>query len=320
MREFDRWLFGYGSPLSFGVFRAVMAGIIFVNALMLFPQASDWFTDAGFAPSEAVRDWLPKVDPTFNIFGASVTLPFTPPQFNPLLDAPAWASMAVLALLAVSALLCTLGLFTRASSIAMFVSLVAIHHRDPLILNGGDTLQRACAFYLAIGPGGAAFSLDRLLKVRKGQAPTVPPPVSLWPQRLVQMNMALLYLTTVWLKWQGPTWKNGTATWYTARLGEFQRFPLPDFLTHMPMVTVTTYGTLFVELALATLVFAKDFRRWVLGAGLLLHATIEYSMNIPLFAFTMCSLYIAFYEGEEVAAWWDRLIARFAGTRVEAAA
>ena len=78
----------------------------------------------------------------------------------------------------------------------------------------------------------------------------------------------------------------------------------------MPLVTITTYGTLAVELALATLVFSKDFRKWVLLAGLILHAYIEYSMNIPLFAFTMCSLYVAFYEGDEIVAWWNRLQAR----------
>lgn len=311
MKDFNRWLFGYGSPVTFGVFRAIMSGLICLNALFLLPQFSDWFTESGYVPSYAVRRWSPGVTPTFNLFGFPVALPAAPPQYNPLLEASAPIAMAVLIVLIVASLLTSLGLFTRISSILVFLSLVAIHHRNPLILNGGDTLQRACAFYLAVGPSGAAFSLDRWLARRRGSAPEQPPPVSLWPQRLIQINMAVLYLTTVWLKWQGPTWKNGTATWYTARLGEFERFPVPEFMRQQPIVTFTTYGTLAVELALATLVFSKDFRKWVLIAGIVLHGYIEYSMNIPLFAFAMCSLYITFYDGEEVAGWWDRLKLRF---------
>lgn len=302
-------MFGFGSPVTFGVFRALLAALVFCASLTLVPQAGDWFTEAGYVPSSAVRQWLPPVTPTFNLLGQPVTLPFAPPQFNPLLDAPSWLSMTVLGLLVVSSLLTALGLFSRISSMVMFVSIVAIHHRDPLILNGGDTLMRACAFYLAIGPSGAAFSLDRVLARRRAGSPT-PAEVSLWPQRLVQINMAVVYLTTVWLKWQGPSWKNGTATWYTARLAEMQRFPVPQFLTQEPMIRITTYGTLLVELALATLVFAKDFRKWVLIAGIAMHGYIEYSMNIPLFAFAMCSLYVTFYDGEEIVAWWNRLRGR----------
>jgi hypothetical protein len=77
------------------------------------------------------------------------------------------------------------------------------------------------------------------------------------------------------------------------------------------MVMATTYGTLFVELALATLVFHKPFRKWVLLAGLGLHGYIEYSMNIPLFAFVICAGYITFYSGEETKDWFLRLGGRF---------
>jgi hypothetical protein len=78
-------------------------------------------------------------------------------------------------------------------------------------------------------------------------------------------------------------------------------------MNDMPFVKFTTYGTLATELAMATLVFYKPFRKWVLLGGLMMHGYIEYSMNIPLFSFTMCSLYIAFYEGEEVTGWAKRM-------------
>ena len=82
---------------------------------------------------------------------------------------------------------------------------------------------------------------------------------------------------------------NGTATWYPVRLAEFYRFPVPSFLNDLPIVYLTTYGTLIVEFSLATAVFFRPLRKYVLLAGVLLHGFIEYSMNIPFFSFLMIS-------------------------------
>lgn len=180
--------------------------------------------------------------------------------------------------------------------------------------------MRLSAMYLAIAPACAAFSLDRYFAVKAGRAPAQPPMVSLWPQRLIAYNCCLIYFTTTWAKWFGVLWKGGVATWYPARLHEFDRFPVPKFLNDFPMVYLTTYGTLAVEFALATLVWFKPLRKWVLLSGILLHGFIEYSMNIPLFGYLMTSLYLSFYEGEEIVGWWERMKARFAKKPIPEAA
>jgi hypothetical protein len=182
------------------------------------------------------------------------------------------------ALTVLAALLSCLGLWTRVATVALLIGVTSLHHRAPDILHSGDTLMRVMLLYIALAPSGAAFSLDRLIGLRKGTAPPLPPEVSMWPQRMMQVQVAIVYLTTVWHK--------------------------------SPMIAITTYGTLLVELALGTLVFAKPLRKWVLLAGVLLHAGIEWRMNIPLFAFTAVATYITFYEGEETAAWLKRAAAR----------
>jgi hypothetical protein len=103
-----------------------------------------------------------------------------------------------------------------------------------------------------------------------------------------------------------------TATWYPARLHEFDRFPVPHFVNEIPFVYFTTFGTLATELALGTLVFYRPLRKWILLAGVAMHAFIDYSMNIPLFSYLMVSLYICFYDGVEIDAWAKKLGARFA--------
>ena len=47
-----------------------------------------------------------------------------------------------------------------------------------------------------------------------------------------------------------------------------------------------------------------------------MHGWIEYSMNIPLFSFLMCSMYVCFYDGEEVTAWAKRVGNRLSKWRI----
>jgi hypothetical protein len=218
--------------------------------------------------------------------------------------------LAFYILIIVAAALTTLGLWTRISSIVLAIGIVTIQHRNLLILHGGDSVVRLGALYLAIAPSGKACSLDRLIALWKGRAKPGPVQVSLWPQRIIAYNLALIYFTTWWVKMDGMRWRNGTAVWFPAHLAEFYRFWVPPVIRAPWMAPVLTYGTLATELALGTLVFWRPARKWVLLAGIGMHGFIEYSMNIPLFGFSMCAWYVAFYEGDEVTAWAKRLGSR----------
>lgn len=301
LRALDRWWFGYGSPVTIGVFRILFAGLAVVNLLMVALYFNSWFTEAGYSPMEVTRlyatdEW--RINPLRNV-----------------VETP-WIAAFYFGVV-VAGVLTTIGLWTRVSSILFALGVVSLHHRNLLILHGGDTLMRVGLIYVALAPSGAACSFDRLLALWRGKATVPHRPVPLLGQRLVQFNVALLYLTTVWHKRGGTYWFDGTATWYPAHLPEFHRFWVPEVLENsLWFVRLTTFGTLAVELALATLVFYRPFRKWVLLAGLAMHAFIEYRFNIPLFAFITTSTYVCFYEGEEVAAWVRRLGARLSRFRL----
>jgi hypothetical protein len=317
LRQIDQYWFGYGSPVSLGLMRIFVGIATFLNLLITFAEFDDWYTEHGFVPQAVVDRYSGTLSRNFWFFGPH-QLPFTFPRINLLAyvtDARITFAFWVITLIA--CLTMTFGLWSRFSAIVLAIGIISIHHRNAIILHGGDTLQRIAVMYMAIAPSGKACSLDRLIGLWKGRIKPGPVLVSLWPQRLITYNLALVYFTTVWHKWGGNLWRNGTATWFPARLNEFKRFYVPDFVNQLPMVKVTTYGTLATELAMATLVFYKPFRKYVLFAGLMMHGFIEYSMNIPLFSLTICSLYITFYEGEEVTAWAQRIgirLKRFALT------
>lgn len=295
MKPLGAWMFGYGSPVTLGLLRIAFGFLAFVNFLMIAVDFDAWFTERGYVPWSMADRWL----------GDSVRL-------NLLAGVTDTRTTAIFyGLVVLAALLTTLGLWTRVATIALAVGVVTLHHRNPIILHGGDTVLRLMVIYLAVAPSGAAVSLDRWIARRRGKAPDQPREVSLWPQRLFQIQMAIVYFTTVWIKWQGTNWRDGTAAWYPTQLREFDRFPTPAFIDQQPFIALYTWGTLAVELALATLVFWKPARKWVLLSGILLHLGIEYRFNIPLFAFLMCSMYIAHYRGEEIVAWWERVRSRF---------
>jgi hypothetical protein len=138
--------------------------------------------------------------------------------------------------------------------------------------------------------------MDRWRKVRRGEAAGPPAHGAPWAQRLIQLQLSFLYFYAFVWKVMGTMWLDGTAIYYTARLQEFWRFPVPYALEHMWTIKLSSWWTLVAEFALGPLVWIKELRYPVLIAGVLLHAGIEYSMNIPLFGLTMVGAYVTFVE------------------------
>ncbi|RYG37647.1 hypothetical protein EON81_06040 [bacterium] len=300
-RVVDGYWFGGGSPTTIGLLRITTGFLALVNQLMVGTDWDAWFSPNGYSPLWLNRLYLGEAPVTrINLIAGiddpRITIPFY------------W-------LITVAALLTMVGLWSRISSVILALGIVSLHHQNATILHGGDTVLRVMALYIALAPSGLACSLDRVLGLMAGRIKPGPVIVSLWSQRLISFNVALLYFTTTWLKWFGTLWKNGTATWYPARLNEFDRFWVPDFLNEMPFVKITTYGTLLTEFLLGTLVFYRPARKYVLTMGVLMHTFIEYSMNIPMFSYLMIASYLSFFDGEEVQAWAKRTGARLAKWR-----
>jgi hypothetical protein len=320
LKNLDNYWFGHGSPVTLGVLRIFIGFLALTNFLMLSIDFDAWFSERGYVPHNMAMQKMPNFTGPVNFFGIPMQAPFEVPRINLLAyfglgTNTTWTAI-VFVITLIAALTTMLGLWTRLSTILLALGTVSLHLRNGYIVHGGDTVMRVMVLYLAIAPCGLACSLDRVIGIWRGKISPAMPQVSLWTQRLIAFNVSLVYFTTFWHKMRGSYWRNGTATWYPPRLNEFDRFWVPPFLENPPFIYLTTYGTLFTELAMGTLVFYKPFRKWVLLAALLMHASIEYSMNIPLFAFVICSCYAAFYSGEEVSDWAKRLGERFHKFRV----
>lgn len=290
VRWWNRFFFEPESPTPIAIFRILFGAVVLTNHAMLLPDVQAWFSDRGTL-SFAVGNRLSG--------GAGFSL------FSWLPHSDVWVWMIFL-LSCAAAFSLMIGLFTRTSCVTLFVTLVTLHHRNPVILNSGDTFFRAAGFFLMFSQAGAAFSIDRLIRIARGKESGPPLARAPWAMRMIQLQLSFLYLYAFVWKAMGGMWLAGTAVYYTSRMSEFWRFPVPYVYEHMWTIKLWSWATLVVELALGTLVWVKELRYWVLLAGVLLHLGIEYSMNIQLFAFIMIGAYVTFVEPqhlERVFAW-----------------
>src|SRR5689334_3479772 len=68
----DQYWFGYGSPVSLGVFRILVGFWALANFCMLLPDFGDWFSNYGFVPQKAAHSYLAPVNLDFPAFGRDI--------------------------------------------------------------------------------------------------------------------------------------------------------------------------------------------------------------------------------------------------------
>jgi hypothetical protein len=187
----------------------------------------------------------------------------------------------------------TVGLRTRLAAVVVFVGILSFERANPMVGNAGDGLLRNLALFCALAPSGAALSLDRL-RTAPGHFWEFPARAP-WALRLIQIQLSVVYFSSVWHKVQGDHWRDGTAVSYALRIADVHRFPTPSWVTDSVIVSeIFTFGTLALELGLAVLVWNRTARAWILSLGVMLHLMIEYSILIGFFSLTILTAYLAF--------------------------
>lgn len=271
------------SPASVCVLRILLGILIVVSTLMFLPESANYFGPQGLVSENSINRYHGE-----GHFSLLFLLPRTDSSVS-----------AVLYCLLLSSICMALGLHTRATTVIAFVCLVSLHHRNPLIMNGGDTLLRVLCFLMIFAPAGAMYSLDALNSRKKSPAPPLHAP---WAQRLIELQICALYCQAFWCKAMGDDWVNGDAVFYATHMPEYVRFGVPSLLDNIIVLKLMTWGALFIEFAFWTFIWVKELRYWVLALGIALHCGIEFAMNIPLFELIIMASYMAFIPGQATEA------------------
>lgn len=284
-----------------------------------------WFAPQSTAPVEVVRVAFGLVATAWMLSLIPVLQPFFGPDGiipDHELTGGAWSLFTLVAgtpliwVLWIAGLLgavaLTIGFQTRVAALVVFVVLLSVTRWAPLAFNAGDGLMRIVAFYVLLMPAGSAASVDRWRVDREGMWSF--PRHAPWALRLAQIQLSVIYLSTVWEKAGGALWRDGTAVSYAVRVSEVSRFPVPSVITGSPLLgEVATYGTLGAELAIGVLVWNRAARPWVLGLGVLLHLSIELTLTVGFFSAAMMTLYLAFLpptRAEQLLSWVHHKLGR----------
>jgi hypothetical protein len=296
-RAWNDFFFVEQSPTPIALFRILYGVLVVTTLLLLRPDWLNWYGVHGWVTLRTASSLEP---------GTRLSFFSIIPQSDTWIEAVFWVSLA-------SALLLTVGFLTRLNTLLVFICLTSIQQRNLYITHGGDTFLRLSGFFLIFAPAGAAFSVDRLIRRWRQKEPAIIQPRSPWAQRMIQLQLALLYFVSFLLKIRGAPWLQGTALFYVYHLDELRRFPLPSWFFHPVVLKLASWSALVLEFSLAVLIWVAEFRYFLLALGLLFHLWLEYSLNIPLFQWDVLSAYILFVDPADIQRTWKWIKCRLAG-------
>jgi hypothetical protein len=264
------------------IYRILVGLVAFAWGLLLTPTFFVWFGQHGLLSINTAR--------ALGLGSHSAINPIV--WFNPS-DS---TLVSMLCLYFAASLCVAMGCCTRFSTILTWLLMVAFCNRNPFILNGGDALLRLNLFILIFAPAGRMYSIDNWLRVHFNPDKQLPALYEPWTQKLLQVQLAILYWESFWGKLNGSDWWNGTAVYYVTHLVEFHFLPVPWLFDQLWICKLLTWGTLIFEMSMWSLIWLKPFRYWLLLIGIFFHMGLNWALNIPMFQFIVLSNYILFVE------------------------
>lgn len=200
-----------------------------------------------------------------------------------------WALWTVhVAALVVFAML-TVGLFTRVVAVLAWLAAMSYVGRATGALFGLDQINVMLAMYLAVGPSGDAFSVDRWLKERRagGPLPVRPSWTANLAIRLIQLHMCVIYLFAGMAKLTGMAWWDGTAMWMAFGNLEYQSLDMTWMADWPRLMNLLTHVTIFWETFYVALIWPRLTRPVMLALAVPLHMGIAVCLGMMTFGLIM---------------------------------
>ena len=275
MRRLRAFWFGEADVAPVALFRILFGLLLFNWFWQLFPNLTAFFTDEGILPRHELARSDPDRVSLLNLSGD-------------------WWPVAIVWLIScVVAVALTLGWHTRVMSLLAFVLVSSFSLRDPLILDGSDLVFRFVPLWLTFTAAGERWSLDARRR-RDGAA------VRGWalPVRILELQIAWIYLATGLEKLGGIDWVVGTAAYYALQLEHtFARSWAHGVALDPTLSHLISWYTLGVELAFLPLVMipSRLTRLVAAVAATAMHVGILLLMNVgnfPLVMIAACVLFL----------------------------
>ncbi len=262
-------------PVSIGMFRIFIGLLMIAYFLCLAPSWNTYYSSNGIVSL--------KNSPHFQIPGDWWCLFSWTESMIPV-SAFWWVAF-------IAVILFTIGLYTRLSTIVLFLIHSSMVFRAPIVVNGEDFVFRMLLFYGCFASLGQDLSVDRWRKSGTVEK------IEIWPIRLMQINIVLIYAIALPNRLASDvSWWNGDAVYLSVASDMWGRWPWPHHfaLFHGLLSKVATYGTILVEGLFPFTVWFRKARFINIIALIFLHAGIALVLNnVVFFSLSMiCSFWV----------------------------
>lgn len=295
---FNNFFFDRQIPYGMALVRICLPLVLLVEMSMRWPWVVEFYSADG-APA-----------PIAMAYGYWEFLPFLPGTW-------AVAAFTVMLLLMASLIV---GWNSRLSAAGVFVLYTYFTMQDSLSsLTKYSVFSSHMFLLLSLSECGAVWSVDRLIELRRqgitrasswlgeGRA------VEVWPQRLLQLFIGIVYFGAAVTKMQTPTYFSGDQMrlWLLTNVNHWN--PLGELLSLQPALLVPMcYIAIIWEITFVFMVWNKTLRVPFLAVGALFHFMTTLTLGLVVFPLVCFSLYMAFVTEEDVN-WWRERIARRSG-------
>jgi Vitamin K-dependent gamma-carboxylase len=272
------WL-GTVDPRPFALFRIALGLSVLHDLVDYTRDLRAFITDDGIVPRGAVHDWR-----TWSVFDLVGSVPAV------------WA-VFVLGVVAVVAF--TVGYRTRIATIASWLFLLSLHHRNYYVTDGGDELTHILFFYGMFTDLGAAYGVDATRRAtRVTDIPAFGP-------RLLQLHVAFLYFVAARLKFRAG-WLHNDGIFAALQLDGFVRPPGAWMLASPAFCRIATKLILAMEFLFPFTAFApwspRRTRAVAIALGLAIQTGILVTMRVGIFTEVMLAVVLLWVQPE----WIDR--------------
>lgn len=284
LRSYDKFFFAVKPTEGIALFRIVWIGLILIQYFFDMSNVMDFYSPHALISLATVRDQFPFLHANLFHF------------FNPSYE----VTFGLFIVYGLSLVASMMGLFTRTSLVIALLCMTSFHQRTIWYLSSSEVLMRTITLLLICSPCGHTLSVDSILGkyFKRFNKPRDWP---IWALRLIQIQLSVVYLWTVWHKLKGETWLDGTAVYYATRVESLGNFSIPFVFNSLPAMKFMTWGTLLIEFSLGALIWNRKLRKPVILIGLFFHLSLLYVMGI-WFEFYMMALLVNFYKPEELKA------------------
>lgn len=265
---FQKRYFFDARVLSIG--RILIAFIILVDLIYRYQNLVAHYTNEGVLPALVLKEYYPFYQYYISIHNFFDTISGQKILFG-------FHFLITLLLL--------IGYKTRIFTLLSFVMLLSLHHRNPVILQGGDDLLRITLFYMIFLPWGRFYSVDSIVEKN-----SIKKDIDFsWIYVVFLLNISIVYLFSAFLK-DAAEWRDsGTAIYYalsldTLRIGIgnvlYKNFILMKILTGV----VYYFFEIIVPLLLifSFNLFIRNFSAMMI---IVLHLMIMSSLKVGIFPF-----------------------------------